>query len=115
MRKTIRIRFILLDSSQKLDEYLHYHELMGKTEGHEKNIYLMVDNYMVNKVLDKIKEIMRIRKIYNFKILIDTDDKFPDNITLLMILMTRDINDINDTYDINETCYKRLREISSTT
>ena len=29
---------------------LHYHELMGKIEEHEKKKYLMVDDYMLNKV-----------------------------------------------------------------
>ena len=29
---------------------LHYHELMGKIEEREKKKYLMVDDYMLNKV-----------------------------------------------------------------
>ena len=35
----------------------------------------MVDNYMFNKVLNKIKEIIDIEKFGNATILIDTDDK----------------------------------------
>ena len=31
--------------------------------------------------MDKIKEIIGIEKFYDAKILIDTDDKLPDNIT----------------------------------
>ena len=35
----------------------------------------MVDGYMLNKVLDGIKEVIGIEKFVNTKILIDTDDK----------------------------------------
>ena len=58
--------------------------LILKTEEHERKKYLMVDDYMLNKVLDKIK------------ILIDADDKLPD-ITLknVVILMTCVIKDGN--------------------
>ena len=44
---------------------LHYHELMGKIEEHEGKKYLMVDDYMLNKVLDKIKEIRGTEKFDN--------------------------------------------------
>ena len=40
----------------------------------------MVDNYMLNKVKDKTKEILDIEKNDDTKILIDTDDKIPDDI-----------------------------------
>ena len=33
---------------------LHYHELMGKIEEQERKKYLMVDDYMPVKALDKI-------------------------------------------------------------
>ena len=33
---------------------LYFHGLMGKTEEHERKKYLMVDDYMLNKVLYKI-------------------------------------------------------------
>ena len=58
--------------------------LILKIEEHERKKYLMVDDYMLNKVLDKIK------------ILIDADDKLPD-ITLknVVILMTCVIKDGN--------------------
>ena len=45
----------------------------------------MVDDYMLEKVLDKIKEIIGIEKFDDAKILIDTEDKLPDDITLKML------------------------------
>ena len=49
----------------------------------------MVDDYILHKVLDKLKEIIKIKKLDDTKILIDTDDKLPDDITIknLVILM----------------------------
>ena len=49
----------------------------------------MVDDYILHKVLDKLKEILEIKKLDDTKILIDTDDKLPDDITIknLVILM----------------------------
>ena len=44
--------------------------------------YLMVDDYILNKVLDKIKEAAGIEKFDNTKILMDTDNKLPDYIGL---------------------------------
>ena len=48
----------------------------------------MIDDYMLDKVFEKIKKI-GIEKFGDTKILIDTDDKWPDNITLknIVILM----------------------------
>ena len=45
---------------------------------------------MLNKVLDKIKEIIGIKQFDNTKLFIDTDDKLQDDITLknVVILMT---------------------------
>ena len=60
---------------------LHYHELMSKTEEHKRKKYLMINDYMLDKVLDKIKEAIGIVKIDDTKILIDTNDKLPDYIT----------------------------------
>ena len=57
---------------------LYYHELIGKTEEHEENEYLMVNDYMLDKVLDKIKERRCIEKFGDTKIIIGTDDKLPD-------------------------------------
>ena len=54
----------------------------------------MVDYYTLKKVLDKIKRIA-IEKLDNIRILIDINNKFPDDITLknVTILMTCVIND----------------------
>ena len=51
----------------------------------------MVDDYMINKVLDTFNGIIDIKKIDDTKILMNTDDKLSDDITLkrVMILMTR--------------------------
>ena len=69
---------------------LYFHELMGKIEELEGKKCLMVDDYIVDKVLDKIKEIIGIEKFDDTRILIDTDDKLSDDITFkkVVILMT---------------------------
>ena len=41
----------------------------------KKKVYLMVNDYVLDKVLDKIKETIGIEKFYVTKVLIDTDDK----------------------------------------
>ena len=46
---------------------LYYDELIGKIEEYEEKKYSMVDNYTLDKVLDK--------KESGIRILIDTDDK----------------------------------------
>ena len=46
----------------------------------------MVDDYMLDKVLNKIKNITDIEKFDDTKILIDTDDKLPDDITLKNVI-----------------------------
>ena len=63
---------------------------MRKIEEHEEKKYLVVVNYMLDKLIDKIKEIIGIDQFDNTKILIDTDDKLPDGITFknVVILMT---------------------------
>ena len=55
----------------------------------------MVDDYMLDKVLDKIKMIIGIKKFDDSKVLIETDDKLSDNITLknVFILITYIIKD----------------------
>ena len=70
---------------------------MVKTEEQE---YLMVYDYMVDKALDKIKERIGIDKFDDIKILIDTDNKVSDGITLkrVVILMTCIIKDGNKCY-----------------
>ena len=41
----------------------------------------MVDDYMLNKALDKIENITSTEKLDETKILINTDNKLPDDIT----------------------------------
>ena len=55
----------------------------------------MVDNYKLDEVLDRIKEIIGIEKFDNTKILVDKDDKLPDDVTknMLKYLMTFIIKD----------------------
>ena len=55
----------------------------------------MFDDYILDKVLDNIKKIKSIEKFDDTKILIDTDDKLLDDITLknVLILMTSVIKD----------------------
>ena len=50
----------------------------------------MTDDYVLHKVLEKIKEKIGIEKIDDTEMLIDTDNKLPDDITLknVLILMT---------------------------
>ena len=57
----------------------------------------MVDHYMLDKLLDKIKKIIGTEKFDNTEILIETDDKFPDDITLnnVVILTTSVIRENN--------------------
>ena len=65
----------------------------------KKKNNLMV-NDILDKVLDMIKEIIEIDKFDNTEILIDTDDKLPDDITLknILILMTCFIKDDGNFY-----------------
>lgn len=57
---------------------------MRKFEEYEGRIIL--DDYIVDKLLDKIKTIW-IEKLYDVKILIDTDDKVSDGVTLKSAVM----------------------------
>ena len=77
----------------------YYHEVMGMIDENEEKKYLMVDDYELSKILDKLKEIISIEHFHNTKILIDTDVKLPD-ITLktVMILMTCVIKDDDKFY-----------------
>ena len=45
----------------------------------------MLDDYKLDKVLDKVKETIGILKFDETKILIDTVNKLPDNIALKML------------------------------
>ena len=58
---------------------LHYRELTREIKYHERDKYLMVDDYMVDKILERIKEITNIEEFDKTKILIDTNNKFPDD------------------------------------
>ena len=60
----------------------------------------MVHGYMLNKLLDKIKETIGIEKFYDTKILIDIDDILSDDITSenVTISTTRVIKDDNKFY-----------------
>ena len=60
----------------------------------------MVDDNILDKALKKIKEIKGIKKFDDTKILVDTGDKFPDDITLgnVVILMTCIIKNGNKFY-----------------
>ena len=56
---------------------LYYHELMRKIEEHKQKKYFMVDNYLLDKVLDRIKMTIGIEKFDDTKISNETDDKLP--------------------------------------
>ena len=60
----------------------------------------MGHDYMLDNALDKNKEILGIEKFDNSKILNDTDDKLPDDITLknVVILMICVIKGDNELY-----------------
>ena len=45
----------------------------------------MIDDYVLNKVLNKIKEIIGIEKSDETKVLVSTDDKLSDNIAFEML------------------------------
>ena len=57
---------------------MYYYILMGKVKEHQgKNV--------LDKVLGKIKETFGIENFGNTKILIDTEDKLPDDTTLKIL------------------------------
>ena len=65
-----------------------YHELIGKMKEHEGK-----NGYVLHKALNKIKETINVIKFNGTKILIDTDDKLPDYITLknvVILIKTKD-------------------------
>ena len=67
---------------------------------------------MLNKVWDKIKDIESIENFGNTKILIDTDDKLPNNITLkyAVIVVTCDIKD-DDKFHAQQFLEEALIEV----
>ena len=78
---------------------LYFDEIIGKIGECEGKKYLIVDDFTLDRTLDKIKR-KDIEKLDDTKILIDTDDKLPDDITLknAVILMTCVIKDGNKFY-----------------
>ena len=78
---------------------LYYDKSIGKTEKYEERKCFMVNDYTLVKVLDKIKKIA-IEKLDDIRILIDTGDKFLDNITLknVVVLMTCVIKESDNFY-----------------
>ena len=63
---------------------------MRKVKEHEGKKYLMADEYVLDKVLDNIKEIIGIEKFDDTEILMNTDDKLTNDITFknVVILVT---------------------------
>ena len=51
-----------------------------------KQKYLMADYYGLDKILDELKEIIGIEKFNDGKVLIDTGDELPDDITLKSVI-----------------------------
>ena len=49
---------------------------------------MIVDGYMLNKTLDETEKIIGIRKFDDTKILIDMDDKLPDDITFKNVVIS---------------------------
>ena len=49
--------------------------------------YLMVHDYIRDKLLERIKEIIGIETFDDSKLLIDTYDKYPDDITFKNVLI----------------------------
>ena len=74
---------------------LHYDELIGKLKEYGEITYMMVDDYMLDKVSNTIKEITAIGKFEDTKMLVVIADKLPDDISFkkYVILMTCVIKD----------------------
>ena len=71
---------------------------------------MIVDDYKIDKVLEETKEITGIKKFGYTKILIDTDDKLWDNITLedvlvVMISVIKDGNKFSPQLRLEEALY----------
>ena len=79
---------------------LHFHELMEKIEEREGKNSWLLDSYILDKVLDDIKETIDIEKFDDIKILIDMNNELPDDITFknVVILMTCVIKDNDKIY-----------------
>ena len=77
------IYFTIYDSGKSVRILsLHYNKLKGKIEKKKGERYFIACHFILNKVLDKIKEMIGIKKYADTKILVDTDDELPNYITL---------------------------------
>ena len=77
------IYFTIYDSGKSIRILgLHYNKLKGKIEKKEGERYLIACHCILNEVLDKIKEMIGIKKYDDTKILVDTDDELPNYISL---------------------------------
>ena len=99
--KDLVIYFAIYDvgkSKRILNPY--YNKLMGTIEEHEGKRYFIVCHCVLNKVLDKIKEIIGTGKFADTKNLINTDHQLPYCINLknVMMLMTSVIIDYDEFY-----------------
>ena len=85
---------------------LGYLKLMGKVKQNEGKKKLMINDCVINKVLDKTKEVIDNEKFDSTKILIDTDNRLKDDINFknVLILMTCVDNDNCD----NDKYYPQL-------
>ena len=92
------IRYVHSKSIKMLS--LYYHELMEKVKKNRGRKYFMIDDYVLDKVLGNIKEIIGFEKFDETKIY-NTHDRLPDDTTFRNILI------------FNGICYKRRRTISS--
>ena len=48
---------------------------------------MIADDYTLHKVLDKIKMIISIEEFNGTKIIVETDDKLPDDVTLKIAVL----------------------------
>ena len=70
---------------------------------YERKKHLIVDHYMPDKLLDKIKDTIGNKKFDDTKILIETDHNFLDNIIMknVVILITCVMKDLDKFYSVH--------------
>ena len=76
--------------------------------------YLMVTYYILNKVLDKFKDVISTENFNGTKGLINADDKFPGDtpLKIVVILMTNHIKDDDKLYPLiflEEVLYVKIK------
>ena len=119
---TIYFTRYVLRKSTKIRS-LQYHELPEKIERHERKTCLMINDYMLDQVLDKIKETIGIVKLDDSKIFIDTVDKLADyvilkNVVILITCVIKGDTKFSPQIFLKETLYnekaqrKALKKIS---